>query len=434
VTDAWQSIKLREFEYVITGPETCLLRVSGRASWRRGSERRPILLLAHDESEHRFEPLRAPSDRGGTLRAAYAVPSALVAPSSHFWLEHQNGARTELPTPEEGVARTKRLSGPPPVVTEVPEPVALEAFESAAPGGFEPVAPDALDPPEPLEPLEPVITRELAAASEVELLHARELVSRLEAHVAELERDRASDLLASSEAGAAARARADAAEKQAEAARDEAVRAVAATESLEQRNAEAEQTARSLLAKVASLEQELADVAPARELLERELAETRARRVSLERELDQARDQLRLMTSERDELSRQASAFDAIAVKARDRANRAGADYEKTSATLRELETWRGELERRLAETTSELGAARAAREADERELHRLRSAMADNEMGGGRPGNGADAAEDAAQTVAVQAEEIERLAAELAGLRARTARTSGGDPGHPGG
>jgi hypothetical protein len=381
VTDAWQSIKLREFEYVITGPEACLLRVSGRASWRRGSERRPILLLQQDESEHRFEPLRAPLDRGGTLRAAYAVPSALVTPSSHFWLEHQNGARTELPTPEEGVARTKRLSGPP--------PVAPEALDPGGPEAFEPVALEALDPPEALDP---VITRELAAASEVELLHARELVSRLEARVAELERARASDLLASNEAGAGAKERADAAEKQAEAARDEAVRAIATVESLEQRNAEAEQTAQSLMTKVASLEQELADVAPARERLAREVEETRARRVSLERELGQARDQLRLMTSERDELSRQASAFDGVAVKARERATRAEGDYEKTSATLRELETWRGELERRLAETTSELGAARAAREADERELHRLRSAMADSEMGGGRPGNGADA------------------------------------------
>jgi predicted nucleic acid-binding Zn-ribbon protein len=426
VTDAWQSIKLREFEYVVTGPETCLLRVSGRASWRRGSERRPILLLQHDESERRFEPLRAPSDRGGTLRVAYAVPAALVTPSSHFWLEHQNGARTELPPPEEGVARTKRLSGPPSVAPEVPEPVAPEAFEPLAPEPLEPLAPEALDP---------VIPRELAAASAVELLHARERVSTLEARVAELERARASDLLASNEAGGAAQARADAAEKQAEAARDEAVRAAAAAKSLEERNAEAEQTAQSLMAKVASLEQELADVAPARELLEREVEETRARRVSLERELDQARDQLRLMTSDRDELSRQAAAFDGIAVKARERATRAETEYEKTSATLQELETWRGELERRLAETTSELGAARAAREADERELHRLRSAMADNKMGGGRrPGNGADAADDAAQTVAAQAEEIERLAAELAVLRARTARTSGGDPGHPGG
>jgi DNA repair exonuclease SbcCD ATPase subunit len=417
VTDAWQSIKLREFEYVVTGPEACLLRVSGRASWRRGSERRPTLLLQHDESERRFEPLRAPSDRGSILRAAYAVPSALVTPNSHFWLEHQNGGRTELPPPEEGVARTKTLSQAAPLAPEVSEPLASEALE--------PLAPEAL---------EPVNTRELAAASEVELLHARELVSTLEARVAELERARASDLLASNEAGAAAQARADAAEMQAEAACDEAVRAVAAAESLEQRSAEAERTAQSLMAKVASLEQELADVAPARELLARELEETRARRVSLERELDQARDQLRIMTFERDELGRQAAAFDGVAVKARERAARAEADYEKTNALLQELETWRGELERRLSETTSELGAARAAREADERELHRLRSAMADNEMGGGRPGNGADTADDSAQTVAAQAEEIERLAAELAVLRARTGRTSGGDPGPPGG
>ena len=96
----------------------------------------------------------------------------------------------------------------------------------------------------------------------------------------------------------------------------------------------------------------------------------------LEHELDQARDQLRIMTFERDELSRQAAAFDGIAVKTRERAVRAEAEHQKSAAALRELETWRAELERRLAATTTELGATKAGREADARELDRLREAL----------------------------------------------------------
>ncbi|MDQ6835530.1 MAG: hypothetical protein M3016_05015, partial [Actinomycetota bacterium] len=75
----------------------------------------------------------------------------------------------------------------------------------------------------------------------------------------------------------------------------------------------------------------------------------------------------------REEHKRQAAAFDEVAVKARERATQAEASHQKSSAALQELEVWRAELERRLAETTSALNAARAAHEADRRELERLR-------------------------------------------------------------
>ena len=88
------------------------------------------------------------------------------------------------------------------------------------------------------------------------------------------------------------------------------------------------------------------------------------------------------MTFERDEFSRQAAAFDGVAVKARERAVQAEAANEKATAALHELQIWRGELERRLAETTSELGAARAARETDERELMRLRATVDEYDRG----------------------------------------------------
>jgi hypothetical protein len=135
--------------------------------------------------------------------------------------------------------------------------------------------------------------------------------------------------------------------------------------------------------------------------------------------MDQTRDQLRLMTFERDELQRQASGFDEVAVKARERAAAAQAEYEKSQATLRDLEIWRGELERRLADVTTELGAMKAAREADERELVRLRAALTEAEKrqaDQSQAGNGAETS----QTVAQQAAEIEQLSAEVALLRAR--------------
>lgn len=196
-------------------------------------------------------------------------------------------------------------------------------------------------------------------------------------------------------------------------------------EPLQRRVVELEQALGVREARIESLELELADSAPdhpAHEGLENEVAKLRTRQSSLERELDHARDELRIMTFERDELSRQAAAFDGVAVKARERAALAEAANEKSAATLSELQTWRGELERRLAETTSELGAARAAREADERELARLRASLAEGPRGGADPLPSANGGDHTA-TVTAQAQEIERLAAELASLRARLAR-----------
>jgi hypothetical protein len=388
VSDPWQAIKIREFEHVVTGPSMSLLRVSGKAQWRRGSEHRPTLVVDDGVRQHRFEPIQAPPDRHGVLRAAYAVPSALIGLARKFWLQHEGGARTVLPAPDEGVARVVRDQG------GRPEP---------APGPSTP---------------------ETAAESELPL--ARERITALELRIAELEGARDRDLRTSAEATAEAEARVAAAEGRAEAAREHAASVAATAESLERLGAELEQTLQARDARIAALEGELADATPAREMLERELAKMRAGRANRERELDQSRDQLRLMAFERDELSRQATAFDGIAVKARERALQAETTNERMTETLRDLETWRGELERRLAETTSELGAAKATQETDERELVRLRSALAEAEMRGnvpGRLGNGSDGAPDSSQTLAAQAAEIEHLAAELAALRSRVAR-----------
>jgi chromosome segregation ATPase len=111
-------------------------------------------------------------------------------------------------------------------------------------------------------------------------------------------------------------------------------------------------------------------------------------------------------------------------VKARQRAAKAEAAKEQLAATLDELETWRGELERRLAATTTELAEATAARAADQRELKRLRAAL--GEAGGKGSGNVLIA--ENADTVATQATEIELLVTELASVRAQLSRQTAAD------
>jgi signal recognition particle GTPase len=128
------------------------------------------------------------------------------------------------------------------------------------------------------------------------------------------------------------------------------------------------------------------------------------------------------MTNERDEFSRQSEAFDGIAVKARERASRAEREHQKAASMLQELEIWRAELERRLAATTTELGAAKAAREADQRELERMHEALVAADVRSGERDRHGGAVDNSA-TVAAQAAEIERLAAEVAVLRARAAQ-----------
>lgn len=108
---------------------------------------------------------------------------------------------------------------------------------------------------------------------------------------------------------------------------------------------------------------------------------------------------------------------------ARRHAAEAEAAKEQLAATLEELETWRGELERRLAATTNELAEATAARAADQRELRRLRDAL--SQAGG--PASGDVPVAENAEAVATQAAEIELLVAELASVRAELSRQTAG-------
>jgi chromosome segregation ATPase len=193
------------------------------------------------------------------------------------------------------------------------------------------------------------------------------------------------------------------------AAREHAQELRARTQELERLTAEQEE-------RIESMDRMLAEKQPEQSALERELQALRSSRASVEQELDQARDALRIMTFERDELSRQAVAFDGVAIKARERATKAESANERLNETIEELQTWRGELERRLAATTSELGVAKAAREADERELKRMRELLTDT----GQHGENVDVhSGESSHTLAAQAAEIELLMAEVTSLRA---------------
>lgn len=241
-------MKIRQFEQVSTGSDTSLLRISGESPWRRATSTRPVLRVDRHGDAHRFAALPAPDDPRGSLRAAYSIPSGLITANSKFWLEHADGALTELPPPVAGAGRSNAD-----------------------------LATDAEDPTE-------------APASRDRSAEPGELP----------ETERRSDLLA----------------------------------------------------KLAEQSRELARA---------------------ERENRELRD------------------------------------------TIRELEVWRGELERRLTAISTELGIAKEAREADERELKRLREALADAGVRGDPDGQTADAS----HTLAAQAAEIELLVAELASVRA---------------
>ncbi|HEX3690625.1 MAG TPA: hypothetical protein VHV28_13060 [Solirubrobacteraceae bacterium] len=132
MTDAWDSLAIGEFEHVAVGPSVVLLRVNGRSSRPRPSpEWRPTLIADHGSGPKRFEALPSPPDAEGVLRAAYSVPSALIAADARFWLELQEGETVELEAPAPGTPR--RVAGDGAAPAEDPE-AAVEGSEPPAEG------------------------------------------------------------------------------------------------------------------------------------------------------------------------------------------------------------------------------------------------------------------------------------------------------------
>jgi hypothetical protein len=110
--DAWNSAKIREFEYVLALPSVALLRVSAKPSRRRPTAGpRPVLVAKDGQTTRRFAATPAPPDDRGVLRAAYAVGSDLLAPDITFSLELADRSLLALPTPRRGAARLAPKSG-----------------------------------------------------------------------------------------------------------------------------------------------------------------------------------------------------------------------------------------------------------------------------------------------------------------------------------
>jgi hypothetical protein len=261
VTDAWQSAKIKQFEYVLVGSAGALLRISGTAPRRKSSaEPRPTLVADDGHVVHRFAPIPSPADKRGVLRAAYSVSAEVLKPETVFSLELPDGYVISLPAPTSGAPRLT--------------PGHDNAVEPAADPG-----PSETSPPEVEDDRRSDVTDKLAELSMA--------------------------LAAAERAGAEHQAARAAAEADADAARDEARELGERLAVLESTSTEAEQR------------------------LITNLAETET-------------------------------------------------ENEQWAARFTELETWRGELERRLTETVTELDASRTRLREDERELLDLREQLAD--------------------------------------------------------
>jgi hypothetical protein len=114
VTDTWPTLTIGEFEHVAVGPLGVLLRVSGTwAGPDPGPERRPALGADLGGDLEVFEPLPAPSDPPGVLRAAYSVPATLITAAARFWLDLGDGVTVDLLSPTAGSARRAVADGEP---------------------------------------------------------------------------------------------------------------------------------------------------------------------------------------------------------------------------------------------------------------------------------------------------------------------------------
>jgi chromosome segregation ATPase len=361
VSDAWHSIKIREFEHVLAAPSVALLRVSGRTRRRHsGAGARPVLLADDGQTTWRFVAIPSPPDDRGLLRAAYSVNANLVTSSTVFSLQLTDGSVIALPEPRPGAARLARASN------------AESSADSSEP---------TEQPPATEERRSELVTKltELSAA----LAEAEQARGRLEteANEARTEAERAGAQLAP------LRGRVADLEKRLTEADQRAVNGALELSATQERADELQRACRQLeqaneeqRGQLGKLERDLAAAVTAHDELERSVAPLRVSLEQAEHGLTEAQEAVHMMTIERDELGRQTSAFDAVAIKARERASEAEAEAEKATAAAQELETWSGELERRLTETTDELRAAKTAGARDEAELRRLGGVFAEAE------------------------------------------------------
>jgi hypothetical protein len=341
VSQAWRIASIRSFEQVPVDITRDLLRVDAVSQLPPGPEYlRPTLLADDGRTVSRFRALAAPPDTHGTLRSAYSTPHEIVSPETVFSLEFEDGLVLALPQPTPFMP----VTGPAPVAPRRPEPTD-DWSDSLA--GLLLAAAHAR--------AELRATHELSALGDVQAAdpHAEYVADDVEARIAE-----ATD-------------RADSAMLQLAAERD-------LHEDLRARYAELEAQTRDGAQRVETAERERTEALTARDAAEQSTAPQRNAQAQSDSDLLELRDQVYKMGLERDELRRQAAAFDEVAVKARERATAAEAEQRAASARLAELEIWSGELERRLAEATTSLAKARATAELDDSELQSLRGELAD--------------------------------------------------------
>jgi hypothetical protein len=132
VSDAWRSLKIKQFEQVAAGPDVALLRVTGKTARRREAtpNERPALVADDGQTVTRFAALSSPPDDRGVLRAAYSVPAAVVRPETVFSLELTDGHVIALPAPAARAGGGAAPPPPPPVPASppAPDPRAAEAL------------------------------------------------------------------------------------------------------------------------------------------------------------------------------------------------------------------------------------------------------------------------------------------------------------------
>jgi hypothetical protein len=123
--DAWNSVKIREFEHVLAARTVVLLRVSGKPPRRRSTAGpRPVLVANDGQTIRRFAAIPSPPDDRGVLRAAYSVSADLLTTSTTFSLELNDGTVVALPAPQPGVSRLSPEPGSEvqPEAADAPEP------------------------------------------------------------------------------------------------------------------------------------------------------------------------------------------------------------------------------------------------------------------------------------------------------------------------
>jgi hypothetical protein len=332
--DAWKSVKIREFEHVPVTTSVALLRITGKPPRRYSpSADRPVLLADDGQQVRRFVALPSPPDDRGVVRAAYSVTADLVATGTIFSLELSDGSTIALPAPTPGAARPLYDRAPDASTEATDAPETVEVDEHEEPGD----APD--------EDRRAELAGKLTELS-ARLAESEQARTELEAAAADADvhaqRQSTSETTSLRDQVHALESRLALAEERASESVEEMTAARHRADELEQIHADLETAIEEQRENIQRLEGDVAEAVLARDDIEQNtVGPLQAARDQAEQELSETRETIATMTIEH-----------------------------------QELETWRGELERRLTESIDELSETRAGREEDEAQLGSLRQSQ----------------------------------------------------------